>query len=295
MKINIKDKKWKLSNCYLFLLIPGAFFFIIFLVFPLFWVVRVSFYENIPGGYMRAAWIFDNYKKFLGDFWYIQNVLFFSFKMAIGSSFFAIIFAYPIALYIVKSPGRMKKLLLTIVLSPLLISLVCLSLGLIIIFRGGGLLNQFLQWVGIISVPLRFMYTSKLVFLGLIYVSIPYMVLNLLDNLSRIDPCLEEAAMNAGANRWQCFFKIILPLSTPGMYAGSLIILSINFCAFAIPQMIGPDRIPMIGLFVYHHAMENYNIPFATSTAIITLLANLSILFVYQKVANNLFFKKLGV
>jgi putative spermidine/putrescine transport system permease protein len=291
----MKIKEWISRNPYLLLLMPGVILYVFFFVIPFLWVVKVSFYQNIPGGYMRAAWVVENYKKFLGDFWYIRNVIFFSFKIAIGTSFFAVLFAYPLALYIVKSSGLKKRLLLIISLSPLLISLVCLVLGLMIILRGEGILNHFALWAGIISEPVKYMYTVKGVFICLIYVSIPYVVLSLLDNLSKINPCLEEAAMNVGANRWQSFLKITFPLSTPGMVAGSLVVFSLNLCAFAVPLMIGEDRIPMIGLFVYNQCMELSNIPFASAIAIIALGVCIITLFIYHELISKLFFKRLGV
>jgi len=291
----MKIREWTKYNLHLLLLMPGAILFVLFLAIPFLWIIRISFYQNIPGGYMSVAWVMENYKRFLGDFWYIQNALFFSLKIALSTVFSAVILAYPLAYCIARTSGRKKQLLLTIVLSPLLISMVCLILGLMIVLRREGLFNQILLWLGIISVPGKYIYDIKGVIIGLIYIVIPYIVLCLLDNLGRIDLCLEEAAMNLGATRWQTFFKITFPLSTPGMFAGSVIVLSMNFCAFAIPLMIGPDRLPMMGLIIYNQATAMNNMPFAAALATITVVVNIGILYIYIKLMNKFFFKRLGV
>ena len=288
-------KRWILLNPWLALMMPALILFGVFYVLPFFWLIRVSFYQNIPGGYMKAAWVLDNYKKFWGDYWYIKNMVFFSFKMAVGSAFFAMLFSYPLALGIIKSSGQKKQLLLIIVLAPLLVSMVCLVLGMIILLRNQGILNYSLQWIGITSHPIKLIYSNVGVFIGLTYVSVPYMVLCLLDNLSKIDPSLEEAAINLGATGLQSFLKVTFPLSMPGLFSGSLIVFSMNFCAFAIPLMMGTSSTPQIGLVIYRTAMTFSNVPFAAAMTFSALFVSGAILFIYSKIINKFFFNRLGV
>jgi putative spermidine/putrescine transport system permease protein len=274
---------------------PGTAVLLFFLAIPLLWIIRVSFYQNVIGGYMKAAWVAENYWKFLGDPWYLQHVLFYSFKVAVITTFLAILFAYPISLYTARSRGRTKQLLITIALAPLLINMICLIFGWIVIFRGQGLLNQFTQWVGITSEPIKYMYSEKGVIICMIYVSIPYIVLTLLDSLGRIEPSLEEAALNLGANRWQTFLKVTFPLSVPGMVAGSLIVFALNVCAFAVPMLVGSDRTPMAGLVAYAQALELNNMPFAAVISVILLVVSMGTLLIYLKLVNRFFFRRLGV
>ena len=291
----MKTGSWIKQHIYLFLLLPGIIFVLFFLIVPFAWIIRVSFYENVRGGYMTSAWTLENYFKFLLDPWYLKNVLFKSFQISLITSVIAIVLAYPVALYVSRSSGRMKQILLTLVLSPLLIGMVCLIFGWLVIFRTNGILNQFTMWLGLNEEPIKYMYNLRGVMICLVYISIPYIVLNLLDTLSRINPSLEEAAWNIGCNKWQSFWKIIFPLSVPGMYAGSLIVFALNFCAFAVPLMIGAQRIPMIGLVMYRQAYELMNLPFASAMAVILLVVSLVFLLIYSRIVNRLFFKKLGV
>jgi len=101
--------------------------------------------------------------------------------------------------------------------------------------------------------------------------------------------------MNVGANRWRTFCKITFPLTVPGMMAGSLIIFGLNFCAFAVPLLIGGDRTPMAGLVAYSQAMDLNNMPFAAAISIILLVVSMVTILVYSKLINRFFFQRLGV
>lgn len=290
----MKIEEWIRGRPFIPLLFPGFLLIFLFLVIPLAWIFRISFNEPVSGGYMKAAWILGNYKRFLFDSWYLKNVLWFSFQIAVFTTFIAVVLAYPLSLTIARCKGKLRQVLLTLTLSPLLIGMVCLIFGWIVIFRGHGLLNMFTMWLGITSEPIKYMYSMKGVNICLIYISIPYVVLSLLDSLSRINPSLEEAAMNVGANRWQTFYRIVLPLSIPGMYAGSLVVFALNFCAFAVPLMVGSERTSMIGLIIYNEAMQHSNMPFAAAMSVILMISSLLIMLIYGKVMNRYFFRRLG-
>lgn len=87
------------------------------------------------------------------------------------------------------------------------------------------------------------------------------MVLSLLDSLERISPYLVEAARNVGASRWTAFWKVVFPMTMPGLYAGLVIVFSLNFSAFAVPLMIGDSNTQMIGLIIYREALLNNDLP----------------------------------
>jgi len=94
----MKRKEWVAEHYYVLLLLPGVVIIVLFMVVPLAWILRISFYEKIPGGYMKAAWILDNYKRFLGDAWYLKNILWLSFAATVFCSMCSLILAYPVAL-----------------------------------------------------------------------------------------------------------------------------------------------------------------------------------------------------
>jgi putative spermidine/putrescine transport system permease protein len=227
---------------------------------------------------MVSALTIDNYVRFLGSPWYLINTLWFSIRIAIIATAISVLLGYPVALYIAQTRGLQKSILMTMVLAPLLIGLVTLVYGWIVIFRGGGLLNSLMIAIGVYDEPVRYMWDLKGVIILLVYIGMPYIVLSLLDSIERINPSFVEAARNVGANRWRAFWSISFPLTLPGLYAGLVIVFTLNFSAFAVPLMVGANDTQMIGLVIYREALLNNDLPFASSLSVIMILANATIL-----------------
>ncbi|MBN9437357.1 ABC transporter permease [Bosea sp. (in: a-proteobacteria)] len=260
------------------LLAPAMVALLIFVVMPLLWVARTSFNQGVDGAYMVSALTIDNYVRFLGSPWYLINTLWFSIRIAIIATAISVLLGYPVALYIAQTRGLQKSILMTMVLAPLLIGLVTLVYGWIVIFRGGGLLNSLMIAIGVYDEPVRYMWDLKGVIILLVYIGMPYIVLSLLDSIERINPSFVEAARNVGANRWRAFWSISFPLTLPGLYAGLVIVFTLNFSAFAVPLMVGANDTQMIGLVIYREALLNNDLPFASSLSVIMILANATIL-----------------
>lgn len=260
------------------LLAPAMVALLIFVVMPLLWVARTSFNQGVDGAYMVSALTVDNYVRFLGSSWYLVNTLWFSIRIAIVATAISVLLGYPVALYIAGTRGLQKSILMTMVLAPLLIGLVTLVYGWIVIFRGGGLLNSLMIAIGVYGEPVRYMWDLKGVIILLVYIGMPYIVLSLLDSIERINPSFVEAARNVGANRWRAFWSVTFPLTLPGLYAGLVIVFTLNFSAFAVPLMVGANDTQMIGLVIYREALLNNDLPFASSLSVIMILANATIL-----------------
>lgn len=260
------------------LLAPAMVALLVFVILPLLWVARTSFNQSVDGAYMVSALTMDNYVRFLGSSWYLINTLWFSIRIAIIATAISVLLGYPVALYIAGTRGLQKSILMTMVLAPLLIGLVTLVYGWIVIFRGGGLLNSLMIAIGIYDEPVRYMWDLKGVIILLVYIGMPYIVLSLLDSIERINPSFVEAARNVGANRWRAFWSITFPLTLPGLYAGLVIVFTLNFSAFAVPLMVGANDTQMIGLVIYREALLNNDLPFASSLSVIMILANATIL-----------------
>jgi putative spermidine/putrescine transport system permease protein len=259
-------------------LAPALVALLIFVALPMFWVLRTSFNELADGAYVVEAMTLDNYARFLGDPWYLVNTLWFSIRIALVATAISVICGYPVALYIVKTTGLQRNILMALVMAPLLIGLVTLVYGWIVIFRGGGLLNSLMIALHVYDRPVRYMWDIKGVVILLVYIGAPYVVLSLLDSLERISPYLIEAARNVGASRWTAFWKVVFPMTMPGLYAGLVIVFSLNFSAFAVPLMIGDSNTQMIGLIIYREALLNNDLPFASALSVIMVAVNALIL-----------------
>lgn len=259
-------------------LLPSLLVLLIFVIAPMLWVVRTSFNELVDGAYMVPALTLDNYVKFLGNKWYLVNTLWFSVKIALLTTFISVVCGYPVALYIARTKGLQRNILMSLIMAPLLIGLVTLVYGWIVIFRGGGLLNSLMIELHVYDEPVRYMWDIKGVIILLIYIGLPYIVLSLLDSIEKISPFLVEAARNVGASRWTAFWRIVFPLTMPGLHSGLVILFSLNFSAFAVPLMIGDSKTQMIGLVIYREALLNNDLPFASALSVIMIFVNALIL-----------------
>lgn len=259
-------------------LLPSLLVLLIFVIAPMLWVVRTSFNELVDGAYMVPALTLDNYVKFLDNKWYLVNTLWFSLKIALLTTFISVVCGYPVALYIARTKGLQRNILMSLIMAPLLIGLVTLVYGWIVIFRGGGLLNSLMIELHVYDEPVRYMWDIKGVIILLIYIGLPYIVLSLLDSIEKISPFLVEAARNVGASRWTAFWRIVFPLTMPGLHSGLVILFSLNFSAFAVPLMIGDSKTQMIGLVIYREALLNNDLPFASALSVIMIFVNALIL-----------------
>lgn len=276
-------------------LAPALITLLIFVAFPMLWVARTSFNELEAGAYIVDALTLDNYTRFLGDSWYLINTLWFSIRIALIATAISVVCAYPVALYIARTSGFQRNILLALIMAPLLIGLVTLVYGWIVIFRGGGLLNSLMIALHVYEQPVRYMWDIKGVVILLVYIGAPYVVLSLLDSIERISPFLVEAARNVGASRWTAFWKIVFPLTMPGLYAGIVIVFALNFSAFAVPLMIGDSNTQMIGLVVYREALLNNDLPFASALSVIMVAVNALILMGMAVIFGRLILNRLEV
>lgn len=281
------------SRDVLTLLAPTLIAMAIFVALPLMWVVRTSFDQTVDGAYTVSAFTFENYTRFLGSAWYLVNTLWFSIRIAVVTTLISVVLGYPVALYIARTSGLQRSILVTMVLSPLLIGLVTLVYGWIVIFRGGGLLNSLMIALRVYDEPVRYMWDLKGVIILLVYIGMPYIVLSLLDSIERVNPSFVEAARNVGASRWKAFWSVTFPLTLPGLYAGLVIAFTLNFSAFAVPLMVGANDTQMIGLVIYREALLNNDLPFASSLSVIMIVANATILTGMSFVFGKLIFNRL--
>lgn len=271
-----------------FLLAPGTLLIIIFFLLPLSMMFAISFYEHIPGKYMKPAFNPGNYINFLTDSFYLSKVLYLSLELGIISSVLAVVLGYPLAYFLARGKRKQRKYLLTLIIAPLWVNVVIRVLGWMIILMDNGILNNTLKAIGLIDSPIKFMYSKTGVLIALTQISIPYVVLSLTGVIQAIDPVLEEAAENLGANKIQTFLKVTLPLSMPGVVAGSLLVFALNISSFVIPGLMGGGRVRMIAVMAYEQTMMLGNFPFGAAMGFILLGVTLISITFYIAIINKI-------
>ena len=276
------------------IILPPLLFLIVFFLVPFAFAFKISFAEAAPhvppftdvisftpDHRLRIAINLGNYRYLLTDEVYGVAYLY-SLRTAFFSTLICLILGYPMAYAIARSPKASQGLLLLIIMLPFWTSFLLRVYALEGIIRDTGLLNSVLLHLGLISHPLRIMRTSLAVYLGIIYSYLPFMVLPLFATLEKLDPTLLEAAADLGSTPWRAFMDITLPLSIPGMIAGSLLVFIPAVGEFVIPSLLGGPNQLMIGRVLWDEFFGNHDWPVAAAVAIAFLLLLAGPIAIYQ-------------
>ena len=146
-----------------------------------------------------------------------------------------------------------------------------------------GVINTLLLNTGLIEQPLKLLYTDLAVYVGIVYTYLPFMILPLYANLERRDLVLTEAAADLGSRPWRAFLDITLPLSTPGIIAGSLLVFIPALGEFVIPTLLGGLDSLMIGRTLFDEFFQNRDWPLASAVATLLLLILIIPIMIFQK------------
>jgi putrescine transport system permease protein len=183
-----------------------------------------------------------------------------------------LLIGYPMAYAIATAPERRRMVLLMLIILPFWTSFLIRVYAWIGILKPEGLLNNFLIWLGVIDTPLAILHTQTAVYIGVVYSYLPFMILPLYANLARMDLTLLEAAADLGCRAGRAFVRITLPLSLPGIVAGSMLVFIPVVGEFVIPDLLGgPDSL-MVGRMLWTEFFSNKDWPLASAIAILLLL-----------------------
>jgi len=195
-----------------------------------------------------------------------------SLKIASISTVICLLLGYPIAYTIARAQGRRQLVLLSLVILPFWTSFLIRIYAWKVLLQGSGLLNSVLLALGVIDEPITLLYTDYAVYIGIVYSYLPFMILPLYAALAKLDYSLVEAALDLGCRHWQAFYKITLPLSLPGVLAGSMLVFIPAVGEFVIPELLGgPDSL-MIGRVLWNEFFANRDWPIASAVAIVMLV-----------------------
>ncbi len=195
-----------------------------------------------------------------------------SLRLAGIATLICLLMAYPMAYAIARAPERWRLPLLMAVILPFWTSFLIRVYAMIGILRPNGLLNQALQWLGVIEQPLNLLHNDPAVVVGIAYAYLPFMVLPLYAVLAQQDRNLIDAAADLGAGRWRRFVTITLPLSLPGIAGGCLLVFIPAVGEFVIPALLGGPDTLMVGRVIWNEFFVNGDWPRASALAVVMLL-----------------------
>lgn len=228
-----------------------------------------------------------NYARFVLDPYYLE-VLGVTLRISLLVTLLTLAAGYPVAAYLVRAHPRERAVLMLLIVSPLLVSLVIRSFGWVIVLGPRGLVNALLVALGL--APVKLLYTEAAVVIGLAHVFYPFMVLAVYSALQRIDPDLVRAATNLGASPAKTFRRVTLPLSVPGIVAGSLIVFALSVSAFVTPALLGGPWVKVVGYLVWEQNLIVLDWGFAAAIAVILLVVTAFIMVVYNRLVERSWF-----
>jgi len=237
-------------------------------------LVSVGVLSLRPGRLAEGGIGFDQYLRLFSDAHYL---LYFwrSFEISLYGTLLTLLFGYPVAYLMARSGPRVRLMLTLLLVVQFFTSYIVRAYALMLVLGNNGLINRTLLRIGLIHSPIPLMHNETGVAIGLVMVSLPFMVFPTYSVLKNIDRRLEEAAESLGAEEWQVFWNITLPLSLPGMAAGVVLVLLFQLTSFIVPGLLGGGYFDMVANFIYDQAMGVLNVPFASAVAMLMLLITL--------------------
>jgi spermidine/putrescine transport system permease protein len=263
------------------LISPANTYLFLFVILPLVMIVVLSFLSRGTYGNVEFRFNPTNYTRLLDPVY--ARILGYSLVVGFATTAITILVGYPLAYYIARSPARQRSLLLFLILVPFWTNFIIRIYAWIMILRGGGLLDTFLQWLGLTQKPLEILYTPTAVMIGMVYEFLPFMVLPLYTSLEKIENSLLEAAADLGAPPWRAFLRVTLPLSVPGMIAGTILVFIPAMGMFVLPDLMGGAKTLLIGNVIRNQFLTARDWPFGSAASMILMLMTLALTLYYTR------------
>jgi putrescine transport system permease protein len=278
---------------------------LIFFLIPFLIVLKISFAEWLPlgrspedrlpyapvfewlqTGAVQIKLLVGSYVQLFTETLYVEAWIY-SLKIAFFSTIMCLCLGYPMALAIARAPPTMRSVLLMLVILPFWTSFLLRVYAWIGLLKNDGLINNMLMSLGIIDQPLVMMNTSFAVYIGIVYSYLPFMILPLYSNLEKHDLTLLEAAQDLGAGPVKSFLRVTLPLSFPGIVAGSLLVFIPAVGEYVIPSLLGSADEIMIARQLSDVFFNVRDWPLASAVAIALLLLLVIPIMIFQHFQNR--------
>ncbi len=263
---------------------PTVLWLGVFLMIPLAYVIGISFLTKNAYGGVDFTLTLSNYislfqkeyaKVFLDSLW-----------LSAETTVICLLAGYPFAWVIANAPKKWKPLLVLLLMLPFWTNSLIRTYGWNTLLRTEGIINHFLLYMGWIDQPLEMLYTDGAVLLGMVYALLPFTVLPLHTSIEKLDKSLIEAADDLGASRAHTFTRVILPLTMPGIFAGSIqtFIPSLGF--FFISDMMGGAKTMYIGNLIKNQFLSARNWPLGAVLSLVLILITLILMKLYTRVGS---------
>lgn len=270
------------------LLLPALLLFTVFFLLPVLSLFGLGFNKPVAGVVaLQDTFDLRNFERIFSRPIYYEAAIR-SVILAAFVAFIDLILGYPLAYVIAKTEHPVRNtILMILVLSAMQLDMVIRLYGLMVLLGDNGLINGTLIRHGAIEAPLSLMYNTFGVIVGLVQFTLPFMILSLIGIIRGINPSLEEAARSLGASRRAAFLKIVLPLSMPGILAGTLLCFALAISSYVVPALMGGWKVQVLPIHIFQQIAELGKWQFGAAIAVVLFCISLTAMFVYQFISSR--------
>ncbi|MEM6355070.1 MAG: ABC transporter permease [Pseudomonadota bacterium] len=245
-------------------------------------ILVYSFYENVGLAVDRPDFQFGNWEEVATDGYY-HDALWKTFRLALIVTVIAALLGYLPAYFIAFTTSKYRWLLLLLLILPFWVSFIIRTLSWIHIMGNQGAINAALLSLGLIAEPIPMMFNEFAVIVGFVHVFLPYMILNVFVSLDGIDRNLAPAARTLGATSLQTFWEVMLPLSLPGLAAGSLLVFILTAGSYVTPLILGGPDDFLFSNLIYDAILSELNWPMGATLSFTLLILLGGVVLIYSR------------
>lgn len=269
----------------IWLVLPMYIFTLIFVAFPFLYMFLLSFMSRAKVWGVDFTFTLSNYEKILDPLY--LGTFKDSFQLAFLSTAIIVLLGYPYGYFMARMSEKWKKRMMLLIMIPFWTSALIRLYGWIIVFRSNGILDKVLMGIGLTDSPLKLLYTYPAVVVGMVYGLFPFMVLAVYSSAEKMDYRLVEAARDLGASSVKAFFTVTLRLTLPGLLSGVILTFVPSMGLFFIADILGGNKILLVGNVIQEQMTKGRNIPFAAAMSVILMIMTSLMMALYRKVSGT--------
>lgn len=258
-------------------IVPAFILIVLFFIVPVVMLLLRSVLEPAPG--------LENYTTLFGSTTYLR-VFTNTFLVAGIVTLFAVAIGFPVAWLLAIMPSGWSAVFLAVVILSMWTNLLARTYAWMVLLQRTGMINKMLMALGLINQPLSLVNNMTGVVIGMVYIMLPFIVLPLIGIIKAIDPSILRAAALCGANKWQCFSRVLLPLSLPGIAAGALMVFVMSLGYFVTPALLGGGSSMMLAELIAQLVQSLLNWGLGGAAAFVLLVVTLGLYFVQLRFFN---------
>ncbi len=259
---------------------PISIWMILFVICPILYVFFISFMQRGRLSGIKMIPTYINYVNILNPTY--LKVVYQSVFIALGTTVFCLLLAYPLA-YLINKKKKYAGTLMTLLMIPFCCSTLIKCYSFVLLLNANGVVNSFLRKFNLIESSIQFLYNDKMTMVGMVYCLLPFAVLPLYTSIEKLDFSLIEASQDLGAKFRTTFTRIILPLTAPGIFASVIMVFIPSLGYYMVSDILGGGSSLIIGTLIKNQFTTARNWPFGAALSIVLIILTLLMLFIYSR------------